>query len=123
MVAPVLQEPKHMSLDQQAYPDEERLPELDALGLQGEGPRPESMPQSISLRQHNTCSQWLRWLGEQVSGVVNRMNKEERMQMDQFSTTTEELENPDEDPDLRRRVGEGQGKRGRHGQDRAKHNH
>ena len=92
MVAPVLQEPdttEHISLGRQAQSDKIWLPKLDVQALQGKDPKQEPMPESVPLRQHDTCNQWLRWLGEQVSGVVNWMEEEESLQIDRLFATTE----------------------------------
>ena len=53
------------------------------------------MQQFATLTQHGTCQQWLRWLGEQASGVADRMDEEQRQrgsQQERLLTTTEELE-------------------------------
>mgnify|MGYP000252852887 CR=1 FL=1 len=42
--------------------------------------------------EHGTCQQWLRWLGEQVSGVADRLDEEQRSRGHLMRTTTEELE-------------------------------
>ena len=42
--------------------------------------------------EHDTCQQWLRWLGEQVSSVADRLDEEQRCRGHLMRTTTEELE-------------------------------
>ena len=45
--------------------------------------------------EHETCQQWLRWLGEQVSNVADQMDEEQRQwghQEERLRMTTEELE-------------------------------
>ena len=38
-----------------------------------------------------TCQQWLRWLAEQVSGVADQLDEEQRRREHRMRTTTEEL--------------------------------
>ena len=51
----------------------------------------ELTPQPAILQQ-GTCGQWLRWVGEQVSSVVHRIEEEEKAQWDRLFAATEELE-------------------------------
>ena len=47
---------------------------------------------SAWTQQQGTDSQWLRWIGEQIAGVVHYMEAEERAQLDRLLATTGELE-------------------------------
>ena len=47
---------------------------------------------SVQTQQQGTGSQWLRWIGEQIAGVVQYMEAEEKAQMDRLLVTTGELE-------------------------------
>ena len=42
-------------------------------------------------REHNTCQQWLRWLREQVSGVADQLDEEQKRREHLMRTTTDEL--------------------------------
>ena len=42
--------------------------------------------------EHGTCQQWLTWLGEQVSGVADQLDEEQRRRGHLMCTTSEELE-------------------------------
>ena len=46
----------------------------------------------MQAQQQGTGSQWLRWIGEQIAGVVQYMEAEEKAQMDRLLVTTGELE-------------------------------
>ena len=46
----------------------------------------------MQTQQQGTGSQWLRWIGEQIAGVVQYMEAEEKAQMDRLLVTTGELE-------------------------------
>ena len=91
-MAPVPWEPIteiHISPGRQEQQNNEQLPE--PAKLQEVEPRTERIPQQATL-QHDTCNQWLRWVGEQVSSVVNRIEEEEKAQRDRLFAATEELE-------------------------------
>ena len=47
---------------------------------------------SALTQQQGTGSQWLRWIGEQIAGVVHYMEAEEKAQVDRLLATTGELE-------------------------------
>ena len=68
-----------------------------------------------ALTQHGTCRQWLKWLREQVSGVVDQMDDEEQ----QIVNQTKRLLSPDTEPG--RGIDKGQGICGHHGQHGPKH--
>ena len=53
--------------------------------------RSSSQP-SVETQQKGIGSQWLRWIGEQIAGVVQYMEAEEKAQMDRLLVTTGELE-------------------------------
>ena len=66
--------------------------------------RPEPQPKPLSVspqstlteggehgQEKSTCQQWLRWLSEQVSGVADQLDVEERRREHLTRTTTEEL--------------------------------
>jgi hypothetical protein len=44
------------------------------------------------VQQQCTGSQWLRWIGEQIAGVVGCIEVEERAQTERLLVTTDELE-------------------------------
>ena len=46
----------------------------------------------MQTQQHGTGSQWLWWIGEQIAGVVQYMEAEEKAQMDRLLVTIGELE-------------------------------
>ena len=43
-------------------------------------------------REHGTCQQWLGWLEEQVSGVADQLDEEQRQRGHLMRTTTKELQ-------------------------------
>ena len=47
---------------------------------------------SVQTQQQGTDSQWLWWIGEQIAGVVQYMEAEEKAQMDRLLVTIGELE-------------------------------
>ena len=59
--------------------------------------RPEKQPELRSRREHcysdtgSTKPQWLRWLSEQVSGVADQMEEEEKQREHLTHTTTQEM--------------------------------
>ena len=58
-------------------------------------PRLKPGQQFADLTQHGTCYQWVKWLGEQVSGVADRMEDEQQqagVKTERLLATTEELE-------------------------------
>ena len=46
----------------------------------------------MQTQQQGTGSQWLRWIGEQIAGVVHYIEAEERAQTERLLVTTGELE-------------------------------
>ena len=67
-------------------------------------PGPQPQPQLLSVsaqstpteggehgQEKSTCQQWLRWLSEQVSGVADQLDVEERRREHLMRTSTEEL--------------------------------
>ena len=47
---------------------------------------------SVQAQQQGIDSQWLWWIGEQIVGVVQYIEAEEKAQMDRLLVTTDELE-------------------------------
>ena len=87
-MAPVLPEQViklPISPGRQAQQEKELLPTIQ----QGLETRPEPTPQLEPAMGQGTDNQWLRWIGEQVVGVVSQIEAEERAQWDRFFTTTE----------------------------------
>ena len=54
--------------------------------------RLEPAPQPELARPQGTSNQWLRWIRQQVVGVVTHIEEEEKAQRDQLFATIEELE-------------------------------
>ena len=55
-------------------------------------PLPRNEEPSVQAQQQGTDSQWLRWIGEHIAGVVQYIEAEEKAQMDRLLVTTDELE-------------------------------
>ena len=46
----------------------------------------------MQVQQQGTNNQWLQWNGEQIAGVVQYIEAEDKAQMDRLLVTTDELE-------------------------------
>ena len=92
-MAPILPEPVielPISPGRHAQQGKELLLEITI--QQGLEARPEPTPQPEATRGQGVGSQWLRWIGEHVAGVVSKIEDEEGAQWDRLFTKTEELE-------------------------------